>query len=226
MSQQACVHAQHAQGPDLAVAAAFGTEQLVQAAVDVGDDGERNREVVAVSYQSFRRCEGNNDNSGVTELVEVVAHGDHVFLTRQSSKVSMEYQYQRASALIGGAPDLPGVIERSTPRLSARHSQGHVPRLGDQASQLSQRDSACASDVNRRHLASIEKVVHRASADGEEAWRLDAEEVADEHGLGVVGPVCLADHHFVISTLFSPFGFGDPVCWSVRADGRAGGLVS
>lgn len=110
-SEQTCVHAQCAEGPDLAVAAAFGAEQVVEAAVDVGDDRERNREVVAVSSESFWRGEGDNDDGGVTELVEVVAHGDHVFLTGQSSKVSVQHQYERASALVGGAPDLSGVID-------------------------------------------------------------------------------------------------------------------
>lgn len=109
--EQTCVHPQRAERPDLAIATSLGAEQSVQAAVDVGDDGEGNREVVAVGIESFGRGEGDDDDGCVTELVEVIAHGDHMFLTGQSSKVTVQHQYEWAAAMITGTPDLAGVID-------------------------------------------------------------------------------------------------------------------
>ena len=39
------------------------------------------------------------------------AHGDHMFLAGQSSKMPMEHQHQWASTLVGRAPDLSAVID-------------------------------------------------------------------------------------------------------------------
>ncbi len=124
--QQSRVHAQRAKRPDLAGATAVSAEQLVQTAVDIGDDRKWNRQVVAVSSESFRCGKGGNDDVGVRELVEVIAHGDHMFLTRQSSKVSMEYQYQRAASLVGGTPDLPVVIDEFDIGKQIADTQRHV----------------------------------------------------------------------------------------------------
>ena len=124
--EQTCIHAQRAEGPDLSVAAALGAEQTVQAAVDVGDDGERNGEVVAVTSESFGRGEGDDDDVCVTELVEAIAHGDHMFLTRQSSKVTVQHQYERASAVITGAPDLACVIDEFEVREWVADAECHV----------------------------------------------------------------------------------------------------
>ena len=44
--------------------------------------------------------EGDDDRESVTELVEVVAHGDHVFLTRQSSQVAMQHEHQRPAPMV------------------------------------------------------------------------------------------------------------------------------
>jgi hypothetical protein len=104
----------------------FCAEQVVQAAVDVGDDGERNGEVVAVTSESFGRGEGDDDDGCVTELVEVIAHGDHVFLAGQSSKVAMEHQYERASAVITVAPYLAGVIDEFEVREWVADAECHV----------------------------------------------------------------------------------------------------
>ncbi|MGE0307640.1 MAG: hypothetical protein AB7Q27_17980, partial [Acidimicrobiia bacterium] len=66
------------------------------------------------------------DDGGVTELVEVVAHGDHVFLAGQSSKVAVQHEYQRTSVLVGGAPDLAGVIDEFDVRERVADAEGHV----------------------------------------------------------------------------------------------------
>jgi hypothetical protein len=124
--EQTCVHAQCAERPDLPVAAVFCAEQVVQAAVDVGDDGERNGKVVAVGSEPFGRGEGDDDDVCVTELVEVIAHGDHVFLAGQSSKVTVQHQYEWASAVIIGAPDLAGVIGEFEVREWVSDAECHV----------------------------------------------------------------------------------------------------
>ena len=48
----------------------------------------------AVVRKPLRRRERDDDDGGVTELGEVIAHGDHVFLAGQSSQVPVEYQHQ------------------------------------------------------------------------------------------------------------------------------------
>jgi len=125
-SEQTCVHPQGAERPDLAIAPSLGAEQSVQAAVDVGDDGEGNCEVVAVGGESFGRGEGDDDDGCVTELVEMVAHGDHVFLAWQSSKVTVQHQYEWVAAMIFGVPDLAGVIDEFEVGERVADAEGHA----------------------------------------------------------------------------------------------------
>ncbi len=68
--------------------------------------------MVAVGSESFWRGEGDDGDCCVTELLEVIAHGDHMFLTWQSSKVTMQHQNERAAAMIAGAPKLASVIDQ------------------------------------------------------------------------------------------------------------------
>ena len=55
--------------------------------------------------------EGHDDGKGVTQLIEVIAHGDHVFLTRQSSEVPVQGQYQRSTAMLLETALTPFVID-------------------------------------------------------------------------------------------------------------------
>ena len=48
--------------------------------------------------------EGDDGDVGVAELVEVIAHGDHVFLAGQSSEVPMQHQHEWSPTHLGGAP--------------------------------------------------------------------------------------------------------------------------
>lgn len=68
---------------DLPQRTATGIEQAVQDPVDIGDDGEADVEVGAVGGEPRRVVgEGDHDREGVTELVEVIAHGEHMLLAR------------------------------------------------------------------------------------------------------------------------------------------------
>jgi hypothetical protein len=67
--------------------------------------------VFAVRRQPVGCGEGDDDDGGVTELGAVIAHGDHVFLARQSSKVAVQHQHERSPAMVGRAPPLAGVID-------------------------------------------------------------------------------------------------------------------
>jgi hypothetical protein len=152
-AEQTRIHAQRAEGPDLAVAAAFGAEQAVQAAVDIGDDRERNREVVTVGSESFGCGEGDNSDGGVTELVEVIAHGDHVFLAWQSSKVSVQYQHEGVSTLFGGVPGPASVIDEFEVWESVADAVGHVRVLS--ASSTSRWTVGYASIIVRSPAPSV-----------------------------------------------------------------------
>ena len=93
-SQEPGVHPDGAGGPHLAVAAPFGAEQSVERPVSVGDHFEGKMEVLTVRGEAFGGGEGDDGDPGVTELVEVIAHGDHVFLAGQSSKVPVQDQHE------------------------------------------------------------------------------------------------------------------------------------
>ncbi len=55
--------------------------------------------------------ERHDDEQCVTELVEVIAHGDHVFLAGQSSEVAVEHQHERSTSVVAEAPGVPFVID-------------------------------------------------------------------------------------------------------------------
>jgi len=48
--------------------------------------------------------ERDDDRERIAELVGVIAHGDHVFLTRQSSQVSVQHEQHRRAAMIAEPP--------------------------------------------------------------------------------------------------------------------------
>ena len=82
--------------------------------------------MVAVGAEPFGCGERDDDDGCVAELVEVIAHGDHVFLTWQSSKVTVQHQNQWPAAMIPGAPDLTGVIDEFEVRERVADADGHA----------------------------------------------------------------------------------------------------
>lgn len=110
-SKEPRVHPDGARRPHLAIGASFGAEQSIERPVGVGDDVERELEVLTVCGEAFGGREGDDGNPGVTELVEVIAHGDHVFLAGQSSQVPVQDQHKRPAAHLGGTPRCTLVID-------------------------------------------------------------------------------------------------------------------
>ena len=73
-----------------------------------------------------RGREGDDGDPGVTELVEVIAHGDHVFLAGQSSKVPVQDQHEWSAAHLGGAPRSTLVVDEFDVRERVTDVEGHV----------------------------------------------------------------------------------------------------
>jgi hypothetical protein len=80
------------------------TEQFIEDSVGVSDDIEREPKVRPVGGEAFGGGEGDDGDPGVTELVEVIAHGDHVFLAGQSSEVPVQDEHEWPATHLGGAP--------------------------------------------------------------------------------------------------------------------------
>lgn len=49
--------------------------------------------------QTSRVGERHDDDHGVTEPVEVLAHGEHVFLAGQSSEMAVQHQHHRTTVV-------------------------------------------------------------------------------------------------------------------------------
>lgn len=76
----------------------------------------------------------------------MIAHGDHVFLARQSSKVSVQDQHERPAAMLLEAPPTPFVIDEDDGRdhvALADHAVGGHERFR-RASSTSRRNVGCA----------------------------------------------------------------------------------
>ncbi|MEO5723008.1 MAG: hypothetical protein ABIR12_01520 [Ilumatobacteraceae bacterium] len=73
--------------------ASFRAEQAVEDSVDVGNNVKGNFKVKPICGEAFGGRECDHGYPCVTELVEVIAHGDHVFLARQSSEVTVEDEH-------------------------------------------------------------------------------------------------------------------------------------
>ena len=125
-AQEPGVHPDRARRPHLAGTASFGAEQSVERPVGVGDDVEAEMEVLSVRTEAFRGGEGDDGDPGVTELVEVIAHGDHVFLAGQSSKVAVQDQHDGPAAHLGGAPRPTLVIDEFYVRKRVTDVEGHA----------------------------------------------------------------------------------------------------
>lgn len=95
----------------MTVGASHGAEQSVQDSINVRHDVEGESKVLSVCSETFRGGEGDDGDPGVTELVEVIAHGDHVFLAGQSSEVPVQDQHQWPPSHLGRPPRLTLVID-------------------------------------------------------------------------------------------------------------------
>ncbi len=111
-AQEPCIHHECAWRPDPPKGTATGAEPAVEHPVDIGDDGEVDAEVGAVGGEARRVIgEGDDDREDITELVEVVAHGEHVFLAGQSSEVAVQNEHERSSAVIAEPEQCAFVID-------------------------------------------------------------------------------------------------------------------
>ena len=124
-ANESSVHPQGAERPYLTVRSLLGAEQVVQHPVAVGDHVEGHLEVASVAGQSFGRSEGDHGDLRVIELVEVIAHGNHVFLAGQSSQVSVQDQYEWAPSKFGGVPGLTVVVDELDVGEGVTDSEGH-----------------------------------------------------------------------------------------------------
>ena len=120
------IHPDRARRPDLAVRATFCTEQFVEDSVGVSDDIEWEPKVCPVGGQAIGCGEGDDRDPGITELVEVIAHGDHVFLAGQSSQVPVQDQHEWPATHPGGAPRPTLVIDKLDLRERVTDLEGHV----------------------------------------------------------------------------------------------------
>ena len=77
----------------LPVRPSFRTEETVEGTVGVGQQRELDLQSRPVGGQPLRGCERDDDHRRITECLDVVAHGDHVLLARQSSEVAMQDQH-------------------------------------------------------------------------------------------------------------------------------------
>ena len=155
---------------------------MVQVAFRIGQYRERNIEVGSVGVELGGVVgERHHDREGVTESVDVIAHGDHVLLARQSSEVTMQYQQQWPTAMIAEPPRAAVVVDEgevgeqlplvddgkrahARPRIVASMPRSHgvrasiivtIPPIGGQAY-----GSMSAEPTRRRH--SRPRIAHAA----------------------------------------------------------------
>jgi hypothetical protein len=107
-AQQLPVFAQRPERPHLSMGTTLDTKRPVQLAVDVGDDGERHAEVLDVCAEVRRVSKCHDGDLCSTEFFEALAHGEHVLLARQSSKMSVqdEHEWYVSAAVFVGLPPL------------------------------------------------------------------------------------------------------------------------
>ncbi len=100
-AQETRVHHHCARRPDPPQRTASGAETAIEHPVDIGDDGEVDAEVGAVGGEPRPVVgEGDDDREDITELVDAVAHGEHVFLARQSGEMTVQDEQQRSAAVV------------------------------------------------------------------------------------------------------------------------------
>lgn len=89
-----------------------GTEEVVQLTADVGENRHVEVEVLAVGGETIRisgKCDDDGEDVGLA--VEVGAHGAHVFLAGQSSKVAVQHHDEELIAMIAEPPRRSLVID-------------------------------------------------------------------------------------------------------------------
>ena len=79
-----------------------------------------------VGGQAIGCGEGDDRDPGVTELVEVIAHGDHVFLAGQSSEVPVQDQHEWSPSKLGRSPWPPLMVGELDVGERVTDAEGHV----------------------------------------------------------------------------------------------------
>ena len=108
------------------VGATSCAEQFVEDTVGVTEDIEREAKVGPVCGQAVGGGEGDDGNSCVTEPVEVIAHGDHVFLAGQSSEMPVQDEHDWSAARLGGSPRSTIVVDELDIGERVTDDEGHV----------------------------------------------------------------------------------------------------
>ena len=101
-------------------------EQPVQRALRIADEGERRGEMAAMGGQPLGGGKRDHGDRGVTEVVDAIAHGDHVLLARQSSEVTVQHQHERAAHVIAGAPQPTVVVDQVDRWEGVTDTEGHA----------------------------------------------------------------------------------------------------
>ena len=101
--------------------------------------------MVAVRGETINTSKGDNGDRGITKTVEMIAHGDHVFLARQSSEMTVQDQHQRSPPHLARLPRPTVVVDEFDVRQRLAHAQGH--RVGDRRPGHHQRRTASVSPV-------------------------------------------------------------------------------
>jgi hypothetical protein len=91
ISHETDVHRNRPARPDLSERSSTRPEQPVQLAVDVGEQWEIDAEMFGEGSQP-RWVVGESDDHrlGIPQIVDVLAHGTHVLLARQSSEMPVQ----------------------------------------------------------------------------------------------------------------------------------------
>jgi len=122
------VHPDRSRRPHLTERSSSYSQQFVQDPISVSDDVEREPKARPVGGQTLGGRERDDRDPGVTELVEVIAHGDHVFLTGQSSEVPVQDQDEWSATHRGGAPRPTRMIGELEVGERLTEGEGHVVR--------------------------------------------------------------------------------------------------
>jgi hypothetical protein len=132
---QSDIHFQCASRPHLTGCPPDSAKQRVQGPVGVSDDIEWQPQIVAIEGETVNTGKANNGDPGITELVEVIAHGDHVLLTWQSGEVTVQDQHQRETPKLGRPPRPTVVVDEFNIGQQITNVQRHTfrgCRLGHQ----------------------------------------------------------------------------------------------
>lgn len=79
-----------------------------------------------VSGETIGGGEGDDCDPCVSEVVEMIAHGDHVFLAGQSSEMPVQDQHDRPTPHLGSAPRPSIVVDELDVRERVTDGEGHL----------------------------------------------------------------------------------------------------